>query len=240
MEIIDNTFGTIKIALIQGATGTYDDSAIRSAISDETLNRQRADYNIDARISSEVSTLNTKINTDVAEAVNDYNSKITALITEWDLQGGKANGRNVLYSGAVGSNKTLKAPLSSFDRVVFYFQNLSTETNLTIGSYTVPNAIKPCTLAVVDFEGTSIFETSAKHHILALSGSGAWNDGALPLSVVQDDEQFITSAQLNTATTFSVSGTGTVTVVGYYDKTIEEETGITGLYLDEYGGLHCG
>ena len=49
----DKIFGTLKIALIQGNTGTpipYDDTEIKQALRDEAFARDREDYNLNGKV----------------------------------------------------------------------------------------------------------------------------------------------------------------------------------------------
>ena len=214
----DKIFGTLKIALIQGNTGTpipYDDTEIKQALRDEAFARDREDYNL--------------------------NGKIDAITTELDLQDWRVNGRTVLAQGTAGTNLTLPYELSNYDKVDIYVDgDTNLNSQLVIGSYTAPIEIPCGDIAIITLDGMSTFTNKALMTVKCYSYDDAWAGGSEELNVMYYGEQVISTNQISMGTTIKVTGsTATVTVIGYYEK--EGDTAnTTGFYLDQSGGLHCG
>lgn len=214
----DKIFGTLKIALIQGNTGTpipYDDTEIKQALRDEAFARDREDYNL--------------------------NGKIDAITTELDLQDWRVNGRTVLAQGTAGTNLTIPYELSNYGKVDIYVDgDTNLNSQLVIGTYTAPIQIPCGDIAIITLDGMSTFTNKALMTVKCYSYDDAWAGGSEELPVMYYGEQVISTNQISMGTTIKVTGsTATVTVIGYYEK--EGDTAnTTGFYLDQSGGLHCG
>lgn len=218
----DKIFGTLKIALIQGNTGTpipYDDTEIKQALRDEAFARDREDYNL--------------------------NGKIDAITTELELQDWRVNGRTVLAEGLVNTNLTIPHELVNYGKVDIYVDgdtDLST-SHLVIGSYTCPINIPCGDIAVITLDGMSTFGNKALMTVKCYSYPYEWAGGSEELNVMYYGEQVISTTQISDGAFVKVTGssssTAKVTVIGYYEK--EGDTAnTTGFYLDANGGLHCG
>ena len=214
----DKIFGTLKIALIQGNTGTpipYDDTEIKQALRDEAFARDREDYNL--------------------------NGKIDAITTELDLQDWRVNGRTVLAQGTAGTNLTLPNFLSNYGKVDIYVDgDTNLNSQLVIGSYTAPIEIPCGDIAIITLDGMSTFTNKALMTVKCYSYDDAWAGGSEELNVMYYGEQVISTTQISDASFVKITGSNaTVTVIGYYEK--EGDTAnTTGFYLDGNGGLHCG
>ena len=214
----DKIFGTLKIALIQGNTGTpipYDDTEIKQALRDEAFARDREDYNL--------------------------NGKIDAITTELDLQDWRVNGRTVLAQGTAGTNLTIPYELSNYGKVDIYVDgDTGTNSHLVIGTYTAPIEIPCGDIAIITLDGMSTFTNKALMTVKCYSYDDAWAGGSEELNVMYYGEQVISTTQISDASFVKITGSNaTVTVIGYYEK--EGDTAnTTGFYLDQSGGLHCG
>lgn len=214
----DKIFGTLKIALIQGNTGTpipYDDTEIKQALRDEAFARDREDYNL--------------------------NGKIDAITTELDLQDWRVNGRTVLAQGTAGTNLTIPYELSNYGKVDIYVDgDTGTNSQLVIGTYTAPIEIPCGDIAIITLDGMTTFTNKALMTVKCYSYDDAWAGGSEELNVMYYGEQVISTTQISDASFVKITGSNaTVTVIGYYEK--EGDTAnTTGFYLDQSGGLHCG
>ena len=214
----DKIFGTLKIALIQGNTGTpipYDDTEIKQALRDEAFARDREDYNL--------------------------NGKIDAITTELDLQDWRVNGRTVLAQGTAGTNLTIPYELSNYGKVDIYVDgDTNLNSQLVIGTYTAPIQIPCGDIAIITLDGMSTFTNKALMTVKCYSYDDAWAGGSEELNVMYYGEQVISTTQISDASFVKITGSNaTVTVVGYYEKEGDTANN-TGFYLDQSGGLHCG